>query len=143
MTDDNVLKSAENLINIIQFWKEPEIIGKRKIRLKIRNNYKTVRSLFNGFFDKIRESTVTDYIDNDTMLISKIIHDPDKAVLSNAVRSIGHYGFTLSIHPIDSTKCKVVMCPSAVISSYITELYLTPEKVEHSLTLSKMNLLFH
>ena len=93
LNEKTSLTVAEKIVNTIQFWKTPEVIGKRSIRLKMRSNYKTARALFYGFFEKIRETSATDYFNNDAMILSKIIVNPDKEVIKNAIATIQKHGF--------------------------------------------------
>jgi hypothetical protein len=133
---------AEKIVNTIQFWKTPEIIGKRSIRLKMRSGYKTARALFYGFFDKIRETSAVDYFNNDVMILSKVITNPDKEVIKKAMDTIQKYGFFLSVNPIDENKCRVTMYPSKIYSDYLSGMYLNPDKVDQNEYLNKMNTLF-
>lgn len=133
---------AEKIVSTIQFWKTPATIGKRSIRLKMRSNYKTARALFYGFFDKIRESTATDYFNNESMILSKVIVDPDKEVIRKAISTIQKHGFFLTASPIDENKCRITMYPSKLYSDYLSDMYLNPEKVDQNDYLTKMNLFF-
>lgn len=132
---------AERFVDGVQFWKLPDTLIRRKVRKTIRANYKSAKSIFIGFFDKIRESLSTDFMEDDMMVVSKVLTTPDREVLVNAVRSLADYGFVLSITPCGSSKCKIIMHPDDIITTYITECYLRGvDNVDHANTLSKMSM---
>lgn len=138
ISEKKSINAAERFVDSVQFWKLPETLVRRKIRKTIRANYKSAKSIFVGFFDKIRESMSTDFMEDDMMVISKVLFTPDKEVLVNAVRSLSEYGFTLSITACGG-KCKIIMHPDEIITAYLTECYLHgSDNVDHSNFLNKM-----
>ena len=141
ISEKKSISAAERFVDGVQFWKLPETLIRRKIRKTIRANYKSAKSIFIGFFDKIRESMSTDFMEDDMMVVSKILNAPDKEVLVNAVRSLGEYGFILSITQCGGGRCKIIMHPDEIITSYLTDCYLQgSDNVDHSNTLSKMTM---
>lgn len=124
-------------ISKIQFWKTPEVQSKRNLRLKIRNNYKTSRAIFHGIFGSIK---VSDYVDNESMIISKTVESIDKTIIRNAIRTLRNYGFNLTIHQIDDSMWRVAMTPSEFIGNYITQLNINPDSVDHSDAWKKMQM---
>lgn len=132
---------AESVVDGMQFWKMSMPKARRKIVLTIRKNYISAKSIFTGFFGAIRESCSTDYVDDVTMVVSKILITADKGVLSNAVTNISDYGFRLAAHDIGNGKCKIVMTPDEITSEYLTDCYLNGvHNVNHSSMLEKMKL---
>lgn len=142
ISEKKSISMAEKMADGVKFWKLPETLERRKIRKTIRANYKSAKSFFVVFFDKIRDSLSTDFMDDDMMTISKLLVAPDREVLNNAVRSFAEYGFVLSIIPINGGKqCKIIMHPDAIITEYISECYLCGvDNVDHSNYLSKMKM---
>lgn len=141
ISEKKSISVAEKFVDVVQFWKLPEPMERRKIRNTIRANYKSAKSIFIGFFERIRESSSTEHMDDHTMVVSKVLCEPDKEVLVNAVRSLSEYGFTLSIVSCGYGMCKVVMHPDEIITAYISECYLYGvTHVDHRSTLTKMSM---
>jgi hypothetical protein len=123
--EKKAINTAENIMHTIQFWRKPDTIAKRLIRKKIKTNYNTCKMLFNGFFEKVRESSRNDYFDDDSMTMSKLVVNPDMDIVKNAITTFSEYGFMLSIYKVskvlDEPTYRVVMSPGKLITTFFSE----------------------
>lgn len=141
--DRKAINTAESIVNTIQFWRKPDTVVKRLIRKKIKTNYNTCKMLFNGFFEKVRESNRFDYFDDASMTMSKLVVNPDMATMKKAIDIFTEHGFMLSVYKVskvlETPTYRVVMSPGQLIASFMSENTITNGDFDAYTYYQKMN----
>lgn len=128
-SNKKAINTAETIVNTLQFWRKPDAVAKRLIRKKIKTNYNTCKMLFNGFFEKVKESNRLDYFDEASMTMSKLIMNLDMDTVKKAIEIFSKHGFMLSVYKVskivETPTYRVVMSPGNLIASYLSENTIT------------------